>query len=418
MLSSVLLWTLVAQGGLKITTAPATPAPVEPVADREVVVEAGAFERTGSVVPLELGEDAGKRRWVLKDSAGRAVPFQVDEHGRGAFILEKLAAKQKATFRLSEDRSKTARGPAGARVKVDKSNPALLRVLVDGKPALEFQARLPLGTAYAPGLLRAGYISPVFTPKGTPVTEAYPTGRPHDLGIWGFWSQFQFRGQTIDFAEKMGVSGTIQLESMSPTSDGAVYGGFESRQIYTGIQLSGTTLLRDRWTVQVFAPVRGTTPYTLFDLESWQQAATGDPISVPKGTSGGIALRGRDGWAKGPTGVVRLTSESSPKADRVLWAYVGGTENGKTAGIVMLGHPVDYGFPQSLSATAGPFVNLRPTADKPVPIVPGQPLRLIYRFAAVDGPPDRALFSRLYNDYAFPPRATLRPIQAKKPAKN
>src|SRR4051812_41405905 len=102
MLSSVLLWTLVAQGGLKITAAPAAPA-TEPVADREVVVEAGAFERTGSVVPLELGEDAGKRRWVLKDSAGRVVPFQVDEHGRGAFILEKLAAKQKTTFRLSED---------------------------------------------------------------------------------------------------------------------------------------------------------------------------------------------------------------------------------------------------------------------------------------------------------------------------
>jgi hypothetical protein len=416
MLSSVLLWTLVAQGGLNITAAPATP-PVEPVADRDVVVEAGEFERNASVVRLELGEDAGKRRWLLKDSSGRVVPFQVDEHGRGVFVLERLPAKQKATFRLSEDRTKGARGPA-ARVKVDNANPASLRVLVDGRPALEFQSRLPVGTAYAGNLLRAGYINPVFTPKGTPVTEAYPVGRPHDLGIWGFWREFQFRGQTINFLDRMGVSGTIQLESTSPMIEGAVYGGFQSRQIYTGIQLSGTTLLRDRWIVQVFAPIRGKAPYTLLDLESWQEAATDDPISVAKGTDGGIALRGRDAWARGPTGVVRLTSEGNPKAERVLWAYVGGTENGKTAGILMLGNPYDYGFPQQLSATTGPLISMRPTVDKPVPIVPRQPLRLIYRFVALDGPPDRGLFSRLYNDYAFPARATLQPVAGKKTAKN
>jgi hypothetical protein len=403
--SALLLCALLA---LAKPAAPKSP----PMPDREVLVEAGDLDRQDSIVWLELTTEDSLKRWRLLDAQGRAVPFQSGPRARAAFVLKSLAAKKTATFRLVEDRKPAPMVGPPSRVRVDSSNPTVLRVLHDGKPVLDFQGQFPRGTAVPPKFLRSGYINPVFTPSGAPVTEAMPKDEPRHLGIWSFWRQFQTRNQMVNFWEKVGESGTIQMESMGPPMEGPVFSGFEARFIATGIQLGGATVVRDQWHVMVYAGPAGKPRYFMFEIES-EQAITDQAVSIAKGETGGIFVRGRAAWKQGPSGLLRVTSDPLPDAQRVLWAYLGGTENGKTAGIAMLGHPSNFGSPQYLGKFAGaPLLNLSPTRDQAVPIDPYRPLRQTYRFVALDGPFDRKLLSRLSNDFAFPPRATLRELTA------
>jgi hypothetical protein len=204
------------------------------------------------------------------------------------------------------------------------------------------------------------------------------------------------------------------MESMGDPVHGPVFAGFEARFIATGIKLGGATLLRDHWHVMTYAGAPGKPRYFLFEIET-EQAVQDMPITIPKGETGGLFVRGRAAWAKAPGGMIRMTSEPQPDAPRVLWAYLGGTENGKTGGIAMLGYPGNVGSPQYLGKFGGaPVLNLSPTRDQAIPIDSSRPFRQVYRFVALDGPPDRKLFGRLSNDFAFPPRATVRELTAAK----
>ena len=403
---AALLCTLVANA------APAAAPALPPAPDREITVEAGPFDRQDSVVWLEFTTEDSQRRWRVVDAQGRQVPFQMAHRARGAFVVRSLAAGKTATFRLVEDRKPAPKVAPPTRVKVDTSTPNVLRVLRDGKQVFDFQGQPPRGSEFPPRLLRSGYINPVFTPAGVPVTEALPKDQPRHLGIWSFWRQFKTPSQMVDFWDKVGESGTIQMESMGSPVHGPVFSGFDPRFIATGVQLGGATVLRDQWHVMVYAGPSGKQHYFIFEIET-EQAVGDQAVSVSKGETGGLFVRGRAAWKQGPGGMVRMSSDPQPDAQRVLWAYLGGTEEGKTAGIAMLGYPGNFGSPQYFGKFGGaPILNLSPTHDQAVPIDPLRPFRQTYRFVALDGPFDRKLLTRLSNDFAFPPRATVRELTA------
>jgi hypothetical protein len=54
-----------------------------------------------------------------------------------------------------------------------------------------------------------------------------------------------------------------------------------------------------------------------------------------------------------------------------------------------------------------PFFSYAPVQAGPLTIEPGSTHVARYRFATVDGPPDAALFERLWRDFAAPPAVTL-----------
>src|SRR5204863_878685 len=134
------------------------------------------------------------------------------------------------------------------------------------------------------------YINPVLTPAGVPVTEALPKEEPRHLGIWSFWRQFKTPSQMVDFWDRVGESGTIQMESLGSPVQGPVFSGFDPRFIATGIQLGGATLVRDQWHVMVYAGPAGQPRYFMFEIES-EQAASDQALSVAKGETGGIFVR-------------------------------------------------------------------------------------------------------------------------------
>jgi hypothetical protein len=301
-----------------------------------------------------------------------------------------------------------------ARVKVDAKDAQVFKVSLDGKPVMEFQGRLAPRPGVPGNVLRTGYIHPLFSPSGAQLTDAIPEDQPRHLGIWSFWKQIQVKKQTVDFWDKVGTSGTIQLESMGPKWDGPVHGGFEARQIATGIQgFGGLTLLRDQWRVLVYALPGSRSNYFLFDLETEQAVAGQDVVTVPKADSGGVAVRGRAGWKAATGGVVKMSSEGAAEASHARWAYIGGLEKGKGVGVAVLGHPANFGAPQGLgNQKQGPLINLSPNVGQNVSIEPYRPLRQVYRFVALDGKPDAKLLSRLWNDFALPPQTSVRAATA------
>ena len=54
-----------------------------------------------------------------------------------------------------------------------------------------------------------------------------------------------------------------------------------------------------------------------------------------------------------------------------------------------------------------PFFSYAPVQLGPLTIAPAQPFVSRYRFIVIDSPPDAALFERLWNDFAHPPRISL-----------
>jgi hypothetical protein len=176
------------------------------------------------------------------------------------------------------------------------------------------------------------------------------------------------------------------------------------------------TLLRESWDVRVYRrPQRGN--YFLFDLDSETEAPRNAKVQISKAALGGIAVRGRGAWAKGKGGLDELSSEGKGRAEHARWAFMGGQEKGKTAGIAVLSHPSNVGAPQALSHENNPqpFLNFTPVAEGALDVNAPLPLHQRYRFVALDGKPDTQLLERLWRDFAEPPAVTVHPVVA--PAK-
>ena len=88
---------------------------------------------------------------------------------------------------------------------------------------------------------------------------------------------------------------------------------------------------------------------------------------------------------------------------------MGGNVGGKPGGYAVLGHPDNFRAPQPMRINpTDPYFSFSPVKPGGFPIVQGKPYPSRFRFAVVDGAPDKALFERLWNDYANAPAVTLR----------
>jgi hypothetical protein len=88
---------------------------------------------------------------------------------------------------------------------------------------------------------------------------------------------------------------------------------------------------------------------------------------------------------------------------------MGGSIDGRPAGIAILDHPSNFRHPQPTRLNPdNPFFNYSPSVAGEWRIEPGTPYVSRYRFITYEGQPDRALIDRLWNDYATPPVITVK----------
>jgi hypothetical protein len=182
-----------------------------------------------------------------------------------------------------------------------------------------------------------------------------------------------------------------------------------------GTPLKPKTALFETWDVKLHAiGNEADRPYFVFDVEITDTCAHG-PVKLPQYRYGGIGVRGNWAW-NGKDNLNFLNSEGvtdRSKGDKNEtsgnWAYMGGKVDGGPTGIAILGHPDNARAPQPQRIhPTEPFFNFAPQQAGDLEITPGKPFVSRYRFVVADGAPDKALLDRLWNDYAHPPKVTVK----------
>jgi hypothetical protein len=374
-----------------------------------VTVSAGEVERIDTPVAFDLPAGVDGAGYQLRGETGEIVPLQVDDQGRGHFILRSLAPQQSARLTLE-------RGAAGGAGVTMRRDPGAVSFEVQGKPVLRYNAdvtplpRPDIDPVYA----RGGYIHPIYSPDGVLVTGDYPPDHVHHHGIWASWTRAVFEGEEIDFWNVADRKGDVVPVGLDSAWSGSVYGGFTARHRY--VALAGGApkdALRERWTVRVFNVTGGRRPYWLFELEVEQHTATSSPLSLPQYHYGGVAFRGREDWY-GRENAYFLTSERADRASgnetRARWTHMGGEAEGEPRGVAVLSHPDNFRHPEPVRIhPTEPYFVWTPSQLGEWSIEPGRPHRVRYRYVVHDGAPDALELDRIWNDFANPPAVTVGP---------
>lgn len=378
-----------------------------PSGGQTVTVSAGDFERVNTPVAFALPANASGTEWRLRSDRGGVVPLQVDDEGRGHFILPALPAGGVATFQLERGTA------AGAEVEAEGGEGAVA-FRVGGRPVLRYNGAVtqPPRPDIDPVYARGGYIHPIHSPAGVVVSGDYPPDHLHHHGIWASWTRTVFRGDTVDFWNVADRLGDVLPVALDSAWEGQVFGGFRARHRY--VALTGGTpqeALQESWTARVYNVSGNGRPYWLFDLEVEQRTAGRDPLTLPTYHYGGVAYRGRDDWY-GAENATFLTSEGDAREagneTRARWTHIGGVAEGGARGLAVLSHPDNFRHPEPVRIhPREPYFVWTPSQLGEWSIEPGRTHRVRYRYVVHDGPPDAAELDRLWNDFAHPPRVTL-----------
>lgn len=386
-----------------------------------LTLRAGDHDRGGSVVTFQAPEAWRGKTLTLQELG---VPVQVDENGRGTFVL-KGALPKGGELVCTIAPALPSFAAAGVETQADE------KVLTVGAreesmtlPVLTYQmlpGPVPEGTAE--GFAHGAHLHPVYSPSGRLLTGNHPPDHPHQRGIWFAWTHTEFAGGTPDFwnmgKDKSGkLTGEVRFDKLLKHWSGPVHGGFVSTHKWLD-HTSGAEkdMLNETWEVTIMRTAGAgdgkQPPLYLLDLVSTQTCAGAEPVKLPKYHYGGLGVRGNALWDPVDK-VAMLTSNGDDRkngdATKAKWVWLGGEVNEQTTGITVLMHPDNFRFPQPLRLNPkNPQLCVAPSADGDWSIEPGRPYVSRYRLVFSDGKPDAQALERLWADYAEPPQVSVTP---------
>lgn len=369
-----------------------------------ITVEAGNHDRHHSLVthPFDLPDGP----YTLIDTNHLPLPMQV-EAGTARFIVSNLPAGNHRSFTVQ-----TNLPPNPVQTVEARRTPEAI-ALHSGDRLIARYLAGP-GEFPRPGIRevfrRGGYLHPILTPTGRPITDDYPPNHVHHHGFWTAWTRTEWEGRHPDFWNMGQGTGRGDYASLDSVTQGPVFAGFQSRQVFTDLTITPPqTVLEERWVVRAYRPA-AEAGYFLIDVESTQTTRGKAPLRLPEYHYGGFGYRGPWGW-NGPTQARYLdsngvTDRRTGHATRVRWFWLGGTVNHQLAGLAILGHPDNFRAPQPLRVhPTEPFVCWSPSQLGDWQIDHDQPHVARYRLVPMDGEPDAEVLDRLWYDFAEPPLA-------------
>ena len=384
-------------------------ATLAPAADPAIrlTIHAGNFERRQTIVRFHLPREA-IRYQTVRNSQGTAFPVQVEADGVATFIVDALNSGTQENFVLS---SAEPTDLSRVTAKRDKTK---LKLSSAGRLLAEYQAEpgeLPR-PEIKPLFQRGGYLHPLYSPSGRPITDDFAPNHVHHHGVWWSWTKTEFEDRQPDFWNMGEGKGRVEFLSLDETWSGPVHAGFVSRHRFVDLTVpEPKTALLETWRVQIYHTAEGAV-FWILDLDSTQACATPAPLKLPEYRYGGLGLRGHRSW-DGKNQVAFLTSEGETDREkgntsRGRWCDMSGSLDGAQAGIAILGHPDNFRAPQPMRLhPTEPFFCFAPQQLGGMAITPGKPYVSRYRLVVHDGPPDKALLDRLWNDYAHPPQVII-----------
>lgn len=373
-------------------------------APKSLTVEAGEHDRQDCVVTVAWDKKDSKH-YQLKAKDGRTFSLQNDDKGQASFVLDKLAKNQSLTLTVKTAKQKPSASAKRSGTAIDLQN--------NGKKVLSYQmadteAPRP---EIKPVYRHNSYLHPILTPSGKTVTGDYPPDHLWHRGIWYAWTHTEFGESAPDFWNQSKgdkLTARIDFDKLENTWSGPVHAGFSSSHKFLD---SGAPVLDETWQVKTYA-LPGSKLHVI-DLVSVQSCATDKPLKLPKYYYGGLGFRANPQWEQKDNVSFMISSGETDRVkmneQRINWIRISGKTDGELASITLMDHPGNFRSPQPIRVNPkNPQTCFAPSQLGDWSIEPGKPLTARYRFIVADGVPEKAELDRLWQDYAYPPKVTVK----------
>lgn len=394
----------------------------EPVSLAKFVVHAGKYDRyntpvSASLTGISLPSDGNFSLVEVTDKGRFSLNFQV-EHGKNPLLWWVISGKSSAgSFRVFEliSGDKPPATPAGI-TTTDIRGSVIFET--SGKKILQYQyEEMAEPEGKNPLYRRGGFIHPLWSPQGEPLTRVQPSDHYHHYGIWNPWTHTTFQGRKIDFWNLIEGQGTIRPQPHPSIQSGPVYGQVSA--VHEHVDLTAPhpsgflTALTENWDIRVWKADPENKVW-LVDFVSKLRCATDSPLTIDAYRYQGFGFRATAKWDDKTATL--LTSEGKNKTDgnatRARWCDVNGVSVAGTSGVLFMTHPTNYNFPEQLriwptGANDGKenvFFNFNPAQEEDWVLNPGNEYVLSYRMMIYDGKITPETADQYWHSFAQPPK--------------
>ncbi len=380
--------------------------------------------KTGSPVCISIdwinyNSDKGEiTLFEITPEGEKFTPSQLepDITGRLWFIPGECKSKAPERFfiiRMSED---TLVSREKKIIAIEKGHKDF-KVTANNKPVLNYR----FATTYPPegvDLLfrRSGYIHPLWSPEGEPLTRIQPPDHYHHYGIWGPWTLTHIDGRETDFWNLAKGEGTVKFAGLISVVEGDVFSGFKVLQKHVDFGGAG----EDQTAINELLDVRiwnVSEKVWIIDYTTTFNTPLENGIMLDAYRyGGGIGFRATEKWHKDNCTV--FTSENKTREDAdgsfARWCIVEGESSveAQRSGILFMSHPSNRMHPEPMrvwpaDANGGrgdiffEFVPIRHNGWK---LERGKDYTLKYRLVVFDGRMDNESANNYWHSFACMPK--------------
>lgn len=391
---------------------------VEAVEKLTITVYSGMYERTDCAVSVDVSQlEITKQHSIeLYEVSGKEktlVPAQLvnDKNGKMHlhWIMEgKINADETKTFIAKRVKKKESFPYSHMQVEDNKKALILKR---NEKTILQYNyahVEPPEGIDKAYG--RSGFIHPLYSPGGNTLTTIQPKDHYHHYGIWNPWTRILYDGKTYDLWNLKDKQGTVRASGVEHLYEGPVFTGYTANHghyIFNGD--NEKIIINEKWKIKAWNTNHG----FLWDFESHLSPSTSLPVLIKEYRYAGFGYRATEEWTKENCEMRTSEGKTRQQIDgtRGRWIYITGETKTGRSGILFMGHPRNYNFPEPLriwdeNANGGrgdAFINFAPTKNKDWQLNPGEHYLLRYRILSYEGEMTPEKAESLWNDFAHPP---------------
>jgi hypothetical protein len=388
----------------------------------EITVSAGDYERENCVVSADissLNPSAASSVTLYeqtpdgpKKTASQLYRAEGEKHILFWILSGKTPVGTVRTFVVRDGEDKSS----DMTMDVEDTRKALV-LTKDGRSVLQYNYAYldpPAGTDSAYGRM-GGYIHPAYSPAGNVLTNIQPSDHYHHFGIWNPWTRVVYEGKTYDLWNIGDKQGTVRARSVEEIYKGTVFSGFTALLDHYIFDKSGEkVIMNEYWKVKTW----NIPDAFLWDFESHLHPSASLPILLKAYRYAGFGWRGTPEWTKDNCEMLTSEGKTRPEIDgtNAKWIYVTGETRTGRSGLLFMGHPENYNFPEPLriwdqNANGGrgdAFINFAPTKNKDWELQPDGHYTLKYRVLAFEGNMTTERANRLWNDFANPPTVILK----------
>ena len=263
---------------------------------------------------------------------------------------------------------------------------------------------------------RSAFIHPLWTPHGQELTRIQAPDHYHHYGIWNPWTHVLFEGDTLDFWNLKGKTGTVRFGKFASVTNGAIFSEFKAVHEHIAFKKDKTekVALNELQTVRVYRP-ESNQDYFIVDITIEMNCASESPFKILEYRYAGLGWRATEKWKKENSQV--LTSEGKTRKDAdgatARWCIIEGALDNDYGGAVMMSYPTNYNYPEPMriwpedSNQGEMFAMFAPTKNTNWLLSPGKVYSLNYRFVVFNGKFTKEKAESAWTYFATPPKVNI-----------